>query len=101
MSIVYMIIFLGQARSWPKLMIEWSKTERQMKHFHPILGLSKKIYFFIFMFGLGTEDAVWYGEASVNLSKQYNNRIKQGRVWLLLGWVTADQSCPYNQPPRP
>ncbi|XP_046661519.1 gustatory receptor for sugar taste 64f-like [Homalodisca vitripennis] len=54
MSIVHMIIFLGQAHSWPKLMIEWSKTERQMKHFHPILGLSKKIYFFIFMFGLGT-----------------------------------------------
>ncbi|KAG8304887.1 C2 domain-containing protein 2 [Homalodisca vitripennis] len=29
------------------------------------------------------------------------NRIKQGRAWLLLGWVTAERSCPCKQPACP
>ncbi|KAG8292769.1 hypothetical protein J6590_031748 [Homalodisca vitripennis] len=27
-----------------------------------------------------------------------DNRIKQRRAWLLLGWVTAERSCPCKQP---
>ncbi|KAG8241631.1 hypothetical protein J6590_082904 [Homalodisca vitripennis] len=30
-----------------------------------------------------------------------DNRIKQRRAWLLLGWVTAEQSCPCRQPVCP
>ncbi|KAG8284034.1 hypothetical protein J6590_003726, partial [Homalodisca vitripennis] len=30
-----------------------------------------------------------------------NNRIKQRRAWLLLGWVTAERSCPCKQPACP
>ncbi|KAG8252720.1 hypothetical protein J6590_051169 [Homalodisca vitripennis] len=34
-------------------------------------------------------------------SADWNNRIKQRRAWLLLGWVTAERSCPCNQPACP
>ncbi|KAG8325598.1 hypothetical protein J6590_063169 [Homalodisca vitripennis] len=30
-----------------------------------------------------------------------NNQIKQRRAWLLLGWVTAERSCPCKQPAFP
>ncbi|KAG8282667.1 hypothetical protein J6590_031918 [Homalodisca vitripennis] len=30
-----------------------------------------------------------------------DNRIKQRRAWLLLGWVTAERSCPCKQPACP
>ncbi|KAG8331726.1 hypothetical protein J6590_035683 [Homalodisca vitripennis] len=30
-----------------------------------------------------------------------DNRIKQRRAWLLLGWVVAERSCPYKQPACP
>ncbi|KAG8277865.1 hypothetical protein J6590_033396 [Homalodisca vitripennis] len=30
-----------------------------------------------------------------------DNQIKQHRAWLLLGWVTAERSCPCKQPPCP
>ncbi|KAG8306239.1 hypothetical protein J6590_051583 [Homalodisca vitripennis] len=30
-----------------------------------------------------------------------DNRIKQRRAWLLLGWVTAKRSCPSKQPACP
>ncbi|KAG8281673.1 hypothetical protein J6590_054563 [Homalodisca vitripennis] len=30
-----------------------------------------------------------------------DNRIKQRRAWLLLGWVTAERSCPCKQPSCP
>ncbi|KAG8276906.1 positive regulation of renal water transport [Homalodisca vitripennis] len=30
-----------------------------------------------------------------------DNRIKQRQVWLLLGWVTAERSCPCKQPACP
>ncbi|KAG8271612.1 hypothetical protein J6590_059087 [Homalodisca vitripennis] len=36
----------------------------------------------------------------VRLSSQ-DNRIKQRRAWLLLGWVTAERSCPCKQPACP
>ncbi|KAG8284228.1 hypothetical protein J6590_107607, partial [Homalodisca vitripennis] len=30
-----------------------------------------------------------------------DNQIKQRRAWLLLGWVTAERSCPCKQPACP
>ncbi|KAG8302815.1 hypothetical protein J6590_025093 [Homalodisca vitripennis] len=30
-----------------------------------------------------------------------DTRIKQRRAWLLLGWVTAERSCPCKQPAYP
>ncbi|KAG8283987.1 hypothetical protein J6590_003680 [Homalodisca vitripennis] len=30
-----------------------------------------------------------------------DSRIKQRRAWLLLGWVTAERSCPCKQPACP
>ncbi|KAG8268547.1 hypothetical protein J6590_023927 [Homalodisca vitripennis] len=30
-----------------------------------------------------------------------DNRIKQRRAWLLLGWMTAELSCPCKQPACP
>ncbi|KAG8275414.1 hypothetical protein J6590_086536 [Homalodisca vitripennis] len=30
-----------------------------------------------------------------------DNRIKQRRAWLLLGWVTTERSCPCKQPACP
>ncbi|KAG8335927.1 hypothetical protein J6590_056508 [Homalodisca vitripennis] len=30
-----------------------------------------------------------------------DNRVKQRRAWLLLGWVTAERSCHSKQPARP
>ncbi|KAG8255605.1 hypothetical protein J6590_088651 [Homalodisca vitripennis] len=30
-----------------------------------------------------------------------DNRIKQRRAWMLLGWVTAERSCPCKQPACP
>ncbi|KAG8283783.1 hypothetical protein J6590_011154 [Homalodisca vitripennis] len=30
-----------------------------------------------------------------------DNRIKKRRAWLLLGWMTAQRSCPCKQPACP
>ncbi|KAG8262492.1 hypothetical protein J6590_052137 [Homalodisca vitripennis] len=34
-------------------------------------------------------------------ARSQNNRIKQCRAWLLLGWVAAKRSCPCKQPACP
>ncbi|KAG8245062.1 hypothetical protein J6590_009138 [Homalodisca vitripennis] len=37
----------------------------------------------------------------VDLFVQRDNRIKQRRAWLVLGWVAAERSCPCKQPACP
>ncbi|KAG8318283.1 hypothetical protein J6590_006597 [Homalodisca vitripennis] len=44
--------------------------------------------------------ALTVSEISVRWLSQ-DNRIKQRRVWLLLGWVTAERSCPCKRPACP
>ncbi|KAG8262623.1 hypothetical protein J6590_050119 [Homalodisca vitripennis] len=37
----------------------------------------------------------------ITYARQLCSRIKQRRAWLLLGWVTAERSCPCKQPACP
>lgn len=54
LTVVQISIFLGQARSWPVLMVEWMKVEQRMRHFHRTINLRRNVYYYLIAFCLGT-----------------------------------------------
>lgn len=56
-----MVIFLQQARTWPALMSRWTRVERHMRHFHPLVGFASTVHSFVYVFAVAVVCKYQYG----------------------------------------